>query len=60
MASRPQYFNSINLNKGVFCVNKLKTPIFLGIVSIPNKLNPVFLPIDYQLQSCTNLELNFY
>ena len=55
MADCPQHSDYINLVKGVFRVNKLKSPIFLVRVSVPNRLNPMYRPIKYCLQSCADM-----
>ena len=55
MANRLQHFDSIHIIKCVLCINKLKAPIILSRVSVPNRLNPIYFPIDYRLQSCLEL-----
>ena len=55
MSNCPQHSNSIHLIKGILCVNKLKSLIFLGRVRVPNILNPAYFPIDSLLRYCTDM-----
>ena len=53
--NRPQYYDSINLIEFVYVSISEKEPIFIGIISIPHRLNHLYLRINPQLQSCIDL-----
>ena len=57
MADRQQNYDPIDLVKRVICVNKLKTPIFLITISLPNIFNLVYRPINSFIQYTAELAI---
>ena len=47
----------VDLIEGVFCINKYKSPIFRGRLSVPNILNPVDIAVNSRFKSGTKLAI---
>ena len=60
MADRQQHSDSIDIVKRVIHVNKNKTPNFFSQIILPNRLNPVYCPINYLLQYITEMFIPAY
>ena len=60
MADRQQHSDSIDIVKQVIRVNKNKTPNFFSSIMLPNRLNPVYRPINYLLQWIADMVIPAY